>query len=246
VPDRKKRRRLRRLMVAFAVLLVLVFALVTVQPLWVMDALARAVPGIVWRVETSEPFVALTFDDGPVPGPTSLVLDLLAQHDARATFFLIGERAAAHPDLVGAIRKRGHELGNHAYTGRRTIRLSDEEFLDDLRRTERVLDLTGPVKVYRPPSGLILPSQLRVVRNEGYHCVLGSAYPYDPAHPPSAYIRWLVTKNLAPGVIVVLHDGIPDASRTLDALEAILEAGRGKGLRFVTLSELLEAGSRDR
>jgi peptidoglycan/xylan/chitin deacetylase (PgdA/CDA1 family) len=226
-----------------AVAFVAVGAPLLVQPRWLFDVAEWAAPEIVWRVETSEPLVALTFDDGPAPGHTSVVLDLLERHEAHATFFMIGERAEAHPDLVEAVRKRGHEVGNHSYADRQTIGLSDEEFLADLERTEQALDLAGSTKLYRPPSGLITPSQLALLRDRSYRCVLGSAYPYDPAHPPIAYIEWLVTRKLAPGIIVILHDGIPDPSKTLEALDAILTAGQEKGLRFVTVSELLAAGS---
>jgi peptidoglycan/xylan/chitin deacetylase (PgdA/CDA1 family) len=238
----KRSRKWRLGLAAVAVALALAGALALVQPLWAVGLAARVAPGIVWRVETSQPLVALTFDDGPAPGHTSVVLDLLARHEAHATFFMIGERAEAHPDLVKAVRERGHEIGNHAFTGRRTVRLSEDELLADLRRTDEVLQLPGPERLYRPPSGLITPSQLTLVREHGYRCVLGSAYPFDPAHPPSDYIRWLVVKNLEPGVIVILHDGIPDPSRMLAALDDILAAGRQKGLRFVTVSELLGSG----
>jgi peptidoglycan/xylan/chitin deacetylase (PgdA/CDA1 family) len=217
--------------------------IVVLQPPWSIDVAAWVAPDMVWRVETTQPLVALTFDDGPVPGQTSVALDLLARHHARATFFMIGERAAAHPELVEKVRRGGHEVGNHAYADRRTLGLPEEEFRADLLRTEEVLGLKGRIKVYRPPSGLISPTQLAIVRGQGYRCVMGSAYPYDPMGPPASYIRWLVTKNLAPGVIVALHDGIPEASETLDALEGILEAGERKGLRFVTVSELLAASS---
>jgi peptidoglycan/xylan/chitin deacetylase (PgdA/CDA1 family) len=235
----KGSRRWRLGLAALAVALAVVGTVALWQPRWAFDLVARAAPDIVWRVETSQPLVALTFDDGPAPGPTSMVLDLLARHEARATFFMIGERAAAHPDLVRAVRERGHEIGNHGFADRRTIGLSDDELLADLARTDEALELPGPERLYRPPSGLITPSQLELVGERGYRCVLGSAYPFDPAHPPTAYIRWLVTKNLAPGVIVVLHDGIADPSRTLAAVDDILAAGRRRGLRFVTVSELL-------
>jgi peptidoglycan/xylan/chitin deacetylase (PgdA/CDA1 family) len=239
----KRRSRKWRLgLAAVAVTLAAAGAIALTQPLWTFDLAVRAAPGILWRVDTSEPLVALTFDDGPAPGHTSVVLDLLARHEARATFFMLGERAEAHPALVEAVRERGHEIGNHGFADRRTVRLSGDELLADLRRTDEMLQLQGPERLYRPPSGLITPSQLALVREHGYRCVLGSAYPFDPAHPPSAYIRWLVVKNLAPGVIVVLHDGIPDPSRTLAVLDDILAAGRGKGLRFVTVSELLGSG----
>jgi peptidoglycan/xylan/chitin deacetylase (PgdA/CDA1 family) len=240
----RRSRRWRLGLAAVAATIAVVGAVALGQPLWTFDLIARAAPGILFRVETSEPLAALTFDDGPAPGHTSVVLDLLARHEARATFFMIGERAEAHPDLLKAVRERGHEIGNHAFTGRRTVRLSEDELLADLRRTDEVLQLPGPERLFRPPSGLITPSQLDAIRKHGYRCVLGSAYPFDPAHPPSAYIRWLAVKNLEPGVIVVLHDGIPDPSRTLAVLDDILAAGRRKGLRFVTVSELLGQGRR--
>ena len=216
-------------------------AVVVTQPLWAFEALAWATPRIVWRIDTPEPLVALSFDDGPAPEHTPQVLDILSKHRAHATFFLIGDRAVAHPELVGRLRSEGHEVGNHSFTIRPTVQASDDAFLANLTRTEEVLGLSGPIKLFRPPGGKIRPSQLRLAEDRGYRVILGSAYPYDGAHPPSAYIRWLVTKNLAPGVIVILHDGIADPSRMVAALGSILTDGERKGLRFVTVGDLLGA-----
>jgi len=214
-------------------------AVVVAQPLWAFDALAWAMPRIVWRIETTEPLVALSFDDGPAPEHTPQVLEILSKHRAHATFFLIGDRAAAHLDLVGRLRSEGHEVGSHYFTTRSTVQASDDDFLANLTRTEEILGLRGPIKLFRPPGGKIRRSQLQLAEDRGYRVVLGSAYPYDGYRPPSAYIRWLVTKNLAPGVIVILHDGIADPSRTVAALDSILTAGERKGLRFVTVGDLL-------
>lgn len=183
--------------------------------------------------------MALSFDDGPHPENTPKVLAALARHGARATFFLIGERAAARPDLVRRIRAEGHEVASHYYTGRSTLAADLDVFRERLLRTEEVLGLTGGLKLFRPPSGVAWPRQLGEARRAGYTCVLGSAYPFDPLHPPARYIRWLISKNLAPGVIVILHDGIEDPSPTIEALDGILLAGRAQGLRFVTVGELL-------
>ena len=199
------------------------------QPLFAYDALGRALPRIVWRVETSRPLVALTFDDGPAPDHTPKVLEILARHGAHATFFLIGNRAVSHPETVEQIRAGGHEVGNHYYTLRSTLRASDQEFRDDLKRTGDALHLEGPLKLFRPPGGRIRSRQLDEAIRQGYTCVLGSAYPFDGARPPAAYIRWVVSKNLAPGTIVILHDGIADPSRSIAALPGILEAGRRQG-----------------
>jgi peptidoglycan/xylan/chitin deacetylase (PgdA/CDA1 family) len=218
-------------------------AVVVVQPLWLFDLLARVFPHIVWRVQTTAPVVGLSFDDGPAPDHTPQVLDILARHHARATFFLIGDRAAAHPDFLERLRGAGHEIGNHYYTIRSTMKVSDDEFLSNLLRTERVLGLRGPLKLFRPPGGLIRASQSALAEAQGYRIVLGSAYPYDPSHPPSSYIEWLIAKNLAPGVIVILHDGIADPSRMIDALDAVLAAGERKGLKFVPVGDLLETAA---
>jgi peptidoglycan/xylan/chitin deacetylase (PgdA/CDA1 family) len=235
------RRRVRRTLLVLSGLIGAGAALVVTQPPWAFDALAWAMPRIVWRIETTEPLVALSFDDGPSPEHTPQVLEILSRHGAHATFFLIGDRAVAHPDLVGRLRSEGHEVGSHYYTIRSTLQASDADFLANLTRTEEVLGLRGPIKLFRPPGGKIRPSQLRLAEDRGYRVILGSAYPYDGHHPPSAYIRWLVTKNLAPGVIIILHDGIADPSRTVAALDSILTAGEGKGLRFVTVGDLLRA-----
>jgi peptidoglycan/xylan/chitin deacetylase (PgdA/CDA1 family) len=235
---------MRRTLLVLGGVLVAGTTVVVTQPLWAFDALAWAIPRIVWRVETTEPLVALSFDDGPAPDHTPQVLEMLSKHRAHATFFLIGDRAAAHPELLGRLRSEGHELGNHYFTIRSTIRASDEDFLANLTRTEEILGLHGPIKLFRPPGGLIRSSHLRLAEDHGYRVILGSAYPYDGSHPPPAYIRWLVTKNLAPGVIIILHDGIADPSRMISVLDSILVSGERKGLRFVTVGELLRATRR--
>jgi peptidoglycan/xylan/chitin deacetylase (PgdA/CDA1 family) len=235
---------MRRTLLVLGSVLVAGTTVVVTQPLWAFDALAWAIPRVVWRVETTEPLVALSFDDGPAPDHTPQVLEMLSKHRAHATFFLIGDRAAAHPEILGRLRSEGHELGNHYFTIRSTIRASDEDFLANLTRTEEILGLHGPIKLFRPPGGLIRSSHLRLAEDHGYRVILGSAYPYDGSHPPPAYIRWLVTKNLAPGVIIILHDGIADPSRMISVLDSILVSGERKGLRFVTVGELLRATQR--
>lgn len=234
-----KWRWLRRVALGLAGFTVLGAVVAVVQPLWAFALAARIEPRIVWRVDVAEPLVALSFDDGPAPDHTPEVLAILARHDARATFFLIGDRAAAYPQWIEKLRAGGHEVGNHYIGPGSTLRASDEEFLANLRRTEQILQMKGPTRLFRPPGGRIRSSQLRLAIDQGYTVVLGSAYPYDPAHPPSSYIRWLVTKNLAPGVIVILHDGIADPSRMLSALDSILAEGQRQGVQFVPIGELL-------
>ena len=236
-----KRRRKTILAAVLAIGAVVALVVVT-QPVAAFGLLERLTPNVVWRVETDRPLVALSFDDGPHSIHTPEVLEILSRSEAHATFFLIGQRAEAHPALVQRIKAEGHEVGNHYFTKRHTYRYSDAEFIDYLERTERAAGIAGPPKLFRPPGGVTSPRHLRLARERGYACVLGSAYPYDGARqPPTGYIEWLVEKNLRPGAIVVLHDGIPDPSRTIAALPHILAAGRQRGLRFVSVGALLEA-----
>jgi peptidoglycan/xylan/chitin deacetylase (PgdA/CDA1 family) len=259
------------------VLLLLVSAIVVVvglvvfwmEPLGVLGVLERLTPNIVYRVRTELPLVALSFDHGPHPEFTPQVLEILKQHEAKATFFLIGERALRYPEVVARIRAEGHEIGNHYFKNGATLGHSDEEFLGNLEKTERAIGAgerlgegteTEPIgrfiplnprdgaecgvpgerlELFRPPGGVAWPRQIRLARERGYTCVLGCAYPHDPMHPPVWYIRWLIEKNLVPGTIVILHDGIANPKRSIAALPGILVAGSEKGLRFVSVGELM-------
>jgi peptidoglycan/xylan/chitin deacetylase (PgdA/CDA1 family) len=225
--------------------LVVLVLVVAIQPPAAFAVLERVFPKIVWRARVADPVVGLSFDDGPDPEFTPRVLEILRRYDAKATFFLIGGNALRQPDVLQRIRAEGHEVGNHYISNAQALRDSREDFLVKLRRTETILGLSGRDKLYRPPGGLVSREQLELLAENGYRCILGSAYPYDPTHPPLAYVHWVTTKNLRPGAIVILHDGIPDASVTLAALPGILESGRRSGYRFVGVGALLELERRE-
>lgn len=215
------------------------FVVYWTEPAAAFFLLERLTPRLVYRIATTQPLVALSFDDGPHPTFTPQVLEILEGAGAKATFFLIGERALRHPDLVARIKAEGHEVGNHYFRNRATLTDSDQDFIESLERTEKAIGLAGQPKLFRPPGGVAWPGQLELARSRGYTCVLGSAYPHDPVRPPVGYIRWLTAKNLEPGAIVILHDGISDPSRSIEALPGILAAGRSKGLRFVSIGSLM-------
>ena len=239
-PRRFKRLAFRVLVAAAT--LTLAWQLVSwTEPVAAFAVLETLTPNLVWRVRTDRPLVGLSFDDGPDPTHTPEVLAILEEYDSTATFFLIGERAQRHPELVQRIKAAGHEVGNHYFVGGATLGHSDEDFLDYLQRTEKVAGIQGVPKLFRPPGGVAWPRQLKIAREHGYTCVLGSAYPHDPSHPPVWYIRWLIDKNLAPGAIVILHDGIQDPSRSIEALPAVLAAGKARGFRFVSIGQLMRS-----
>jgi len=210
-----------------------------VEPLAALSFLERVTPNLIYRVRTQRPLVALSFDDGPHPTFTPKVLEILERHGTKATFFLIGERAARYPDVVSRIKAAGHEIGNHYIRDGSILLHSDAEFLGKLEQTEEAIGIAGGPKLFRPPGGVAWSRQLRLARARGYECVLGCAYPHDPWHPPVWYIRWLIKKNLRPGTIAILHDGISDPSRSIEALPQILSAGHTRGFQFVSIGALM-------
>ena len=229
------------LLICSAVVVATWFVVFWIQPLVALRLFERITPNVIYRVPTDLPLVALSFDDGPHPSFTPEVLNILERHDAKATFFLIGERALRYRELVARIKAAGHEVGNHYYKNCSTFGHSDAEFLCYLQQTERAIGPIEEPKLFRAPGGVAWPGQLRLARAQGYTYVLGSAYPNDPMHPPAWYMTWLIEKNLVPGTIIILHDGISDATRSIRALPQILRTGRQRGVRFVSIGELMKA-----
>jgi peptidoglycan/xylan/chitin deacetylase (PgdA/CDA1 family) len=215
-------------------------ALVIWWPRIVVRALRSLFRGIVWDLPTTKPVVALTFDDGPDPVFTPQVLDILHQHDIKATFFLVGERARRYASLASRIRDEGHGIGNHSGSWRRTTSLSNDEFERDLLWAQHSIAVSEPPKLFRPAGGPLKPGQARVLRKLGYVAVLGSAYAFDPHRPPKRYIEWAIARALRPGAIIVLHDSGGDRSNTVAALPGIIDNAKKQGFRFVKLSEHIQ------
>jgi peptidoglycan/xylan/chitin deacetylase (PgdA/CDA1 family) len=194
---------------------------------------------IIWTIDTSDPVIAITFDDGPDPEFTPKVLDVLRRYNVKATFFLVGERVRRFPELVQQIREEEHGIGNHSDSWRRTVQLSNNEFERDLLRAENSVGLCNPPKLFRPAGAMIRPSQIRLLRKHNYLAVLGSAYAFDPYRPPSKYIEWVIGRGLRPGAIIVLHDSGGNRSNTVEALPAILLNAQKARFKFVKLSEYI-------
>jgi peptidoglycan/xylan/chitin deacetylase (PgdA/CDA1 family) len=202
-----------------------------------LDALSR--DRVLYRVDTPEPWLAITIDDGPHPQITPAYLEVLARHEAKATFFVIGERAATHPELLARIRREGHELGNHLQRDAPSILLSAGAFTRSLRETHGVLEPLGPIRWFRPGAGWYDEEMLEIAATLGYRAVLASSYPLDNKIPHSGFIARSLILGARPGAILVLHDGHPARRRSVEALDQVLAALPARGLRAVTLSELV-------
>jgi peptidoglycan/xylan/chitin deacetylase (PgdA/CDA1 family) len=226
------------------VILLLAVGIVVLQPRWIIRTLANLSPGVLYFVETEEPVVALTIDDGPDPGVTPGILDLLRQHAAHATFFLISGRVPGNEELVRRIVDEGHELGNHLTTDEPSILLRSPEFERRLLEAHEVLSRFSEIRWFRPGSGWYSGSMLSAVRKHGYRCALGSVFPFDPQIPSSWFATHHVLRRVRPGSIIVLHDCSARGRRTAATLATILPKLSRRGFRVVGLSELVGLNSR--
>ncbi|HVC46339.1 MAG TPA: polysaccharide deacetylase family protein [Terracidiphilus sp.] len=159
--------------------------------------------------------LALTFDDGPNPAHTPRLLDILAEHDVRATFFLVGRYAQAAPALVRRIAQAGHLIGNHSWSHPNLAFISAARVQDELRRTSETLaELTGqPIRYFRPPFGGRRPFVLRTARSLGMIPVLWNAITTDWSEPSSTRIAARLSRTIGRNqrrgyaTNIVLHDG---------------------------------------
>jgi peptidoglycan-N-acetylglucosamine deacetylase len=193
--------------------------------------------------------VALTIDDGPDPEVTPAVLDLLARHGVRATFFLIGERVAQHPELARRIVREGHEIGNHTEHHRYIFSLFGPlRIRREIALAQTRISTTCQVvpRYFRAPAGLRNPFLQPCLAELDLQLASWTRRGYDTVKPDAEAVLGSLTRNLAGGDILLLHDG--RAARThegtpiiLAVLPRLLPLLAGQRLRCVTLSEGLSA-----
>lgn len=209
-----------------------------------------ALPALAWRRgPAGGRRVALTFDDGPDEAATPRLLRLLAARDVRATFFLIGERAARHPDLVREISAAGHDIGNHTWRHRNAWFLPPGPAAREITEGARILaDIVGQApRLYRPPWGIVNAAALATAHRLGLVTVLWSIQ-HEGLRPraPAAQLRH-VADRLHDGAIVDLHDapGLPGApERLLAVMPGLLDVLEARGYAAVPVGELLAGALR--
>jgi len=204
-------------------------------------AAAPATPRISFNyVHVDGPYIAMTFDDGPEQKLTPKLLDLLAQHHIKATFFVIGQNAAEFPDIVARAAREGHEIGNHSWSHPNFAKMSDEAVRRQLRQTDDAIkQATGKrPTLMRPPYGNLSPRQKQWVHNEfGYRIVLWDVDPLDWKRPGPAVVCNRILHETRPGSIVLSHDIHPG---TIEAMHDTLDQLEAKGFKFVTVSDLID------
>jgi peptidoglycan/xylan/chitin deacetylase (PgdA/CDA1 family) len=224
-------------------------ALLGASALLAWGAFARNSPlygRVLHRGSPSDARFALTFDDGPGPS-TPAVLDALREHDARATFFVLGRQAEAHPDLVRRMVDEGHEVANHGYDHGILVFRGARHVADQIARTEAAVEAAvGPgvlTPLFRAPHGFRGPLSAAGVRRAGYRAAGWTVGVFDSDQPGADVIADRATRALSPGTILLLHDADgwdPAASRdqTAAAIGPICVAARERGLQPVPLGAL--------
>ncbi len=175
--------------------------------------------------------VYLTFDDGPHAEYTPQILDILARHGARATFFVVGRLARAYPDLIQRIAAEGHTLANHTWRHEDLATLSRSAFDETVGRTEAILgDLATPC--LRPPYGSVGANTREWAAAHGLSILTWDGSPEDWLRPPATEIADYLVQWAPSGAVILLHDGGGDRSNTVQGLEMALERLADQGLRY--------------
>ncbi|MDQ6861236.1 MAG: polysaccharide deacetylase family protein [Verrucomicrobiota bacterium] len=190
-------------------------------------------------VHVEGPFVAMTFDDGPNPTLTPKLLDLLAAHHMKATFFVVGQNAADHPEILKRAVREGHEIANHSWSHPNLGKMSDDAVRRELQKTDDAIFAaigTRPT-LMRPPYGSITAHQKTWINEQfGYRIIIWDVDPLDWKRPGPSVVTRRIVSETKPGSIILAHDIHPP---TIEAMPATFDELQEKGFKFATVSELL-------
>ncbi len=199
---------------------------------------------ILWKGPKSAESVAITFDDGPHSSNTPLLLEILAEKSAKATFFYTGKNICKHKNLAQQAHNQGHLLANHTFSHQRAIFVRKKDLYTEIRKTKELIeDITGePNRYFRPPFGIITPALLSVCKELSLTVTLWSINSYDFLRPSSERITARIDKKICPGSIVLFHechfkDSYKKYANTALALETLLTNLNAQKIPALTVKE---------
>lgn len=185
--------------------------------------------------------IALSFDDGPHPRLTPVILDILEEYGIKATFFMVGENVGYYPAAARAVAEAGHEIANHTFSHRKFGKMTEGEMREEIAACEQALASVSdsPVHFIRPPEGQMNETMRRVAGNLDYRIILWDVDTRDWAHTPPAEISRHILDTVQAGDIILMHDFIGHDSPTPEALRQVIPELLARGYRFVTVGELV-------
>jgi peptidoglycan/xylan/chitin deacetylase (PgdA/CDA1 family) len=195
------------------------------------------------RPTSGDKLVALTFDDGPWPGQTDKILDILAQKRIKATFFMLGGRVKGSPELARRVRDEGHLIGNHTLGHKELTKESPAEIRRQIRAgAEAIKSATGVDPVwFRPPFGAVNAKVFQQMRSLKLRVAMWDIDTLDWTRPGVPRIVNSVVKHAEPGAVILMHDGGEHHEQTVAAVPLIIDKLQAQGYTFVTLEELAAA-----
>ena len=195
------------------------------------DVLRPFLGKLTWRKNPSSKVIYLTFDDGPMPEVTPLVLDILNQNNLKATFFCVGENVQKHPEIYADILQRGHKTGNHTFNHLKGYSYSKEEYVENVKLAAEYIDS----KLFRPPYGRITFRQRRALRKE-YEIIMWDLITGDyNSNLSTEQIIQNIKSYTRSGSIVVFHDSIKAKNNVLSVLPLAIEWWKSEGYEFGVL-----------
>ena len=190
-------------------------------------------PTLLWRGDAGAKEIFLTFDDGPVPGPTEFVLDTLKQARVKATFFSIGDNVKKHPQIFQRIAEEGHAIGNHTFNHMKGWNNSDDDYLTNIEQCD--LALGFKTYLFRPPYGRIKRSQVQKLGR--YKIVMWDVLTsdYSKSMSPQKCLAGSI-RATRPGSIVVFHDSLKAQRNMTYALPRYIDHFLNQGFTFKSIS----------
>lgn len=193
-------------------------------------------PQLTWRIPNNEQKIYLTFDDGPVPGATEEVLDILSTYNINATFFCVGDNVRKHPRIFKKVIEAGHQVGNHTYNHLKGWNTKNKDYLKNIADCAEAIEHAGnrSTRLFRPPYGKISMSQIRLLKD--YKIIMWDVLARDFERELSAdIILKKIKTHTRSGSIIVFHDSIKTIGQVKKILPEYIQFCKQSGFQFAGL-----------